>query len=137
MARPDEVRACCKKVIDGVAQDGGYIMDASAIMQNDTNAENLRAMTEFTREYGAYSGSAYKPVPVDQVKGAQPTAQDLKLHGMSGRPQPRIRPGTCLPWETKLKELPEITGDKDLARRIWEETDAFGNTFIWQCLLSF
>ncbi len=51
---PDEVRACCKKVIDGVARDGGYIMDASAIMQNDTRAENLQAMTEATREYGVY-----------------------------------------------------------------------------------
>ena len=51
---PDDVRACCKKVIDGVARDGGYIMDASAIMQDDTKAENLRAMTEFTREYGVY-----------------------------------------------------------------------------------
>ncbi|MCG2683092.1 MAG: hypothetical protein L6306_05695 [Planctomycetales bacterium] len=51
---PDEVRECCKRVIDGVARDGGYIMDASAIMQDDTKVENLRAMTEFTREYGAY-----------------------------------------------------------------------------------
>jgi len=51
---PDDVRACCKKVIDGVARDGGYVMDASAIMQDDTKAENLRAMTEFTREYGVY-----------------------------------------------------------------------------------
>ncbi|MGA2035075.1 MAG: uroporphyrinogen decarboxylase family protein [Thermoguttaceae bacterium] len=52
---PDDVRQCCKKVIDGVARDGGYIMDASAIMQDDTRAENLRAMTEFTREYGVYN----------------------------------------------------------------------------------
>ena len=51
---PQDVRDCCKKVIDGVARDGGYIMDASAIMQDDTKAENLRAMTEFTREYGVY-----------------------------------------------------------------------------------
>jgi uroporphyrinogen-III decarboxylase len=51
---PDEVRAYCKKVIDGVARDGGYIMDASAIMQDDTRAENLRALTEATREYGVY-----------------------------------------------------------------------------------
>jgi hypothetical protein len=29
-------------------------MDASAIMQDDTKAENLRAMTEATREYGVY-----------------------------------------------------------------------------------
>ncbi|MBN2476439.1 MAG: hypothetical protein JXB62_17630 [Pirellulales bacterium] len=50
----DDVRDCCKRVIDGVAGDGGYIMDASAIMQDDTKVENLRAMTEFTREYGVY-----------------------------------------------------------------------------------
>jgi len=52
--KPDDVRAHCKKVIDGVARDGGYIMDASAIMQDDTRTENLKAMTEFTREYGVY-----------------------------------------------------------------------------------
>lgn len=51
---PDDVRACCRKVIDGVARDGGYIMDASAIIQNDAKVENVRAMTEFTREYGTY-----------------------------------------------------------------------------------
>jgi len=51
---PQEVRECCKKVIDGVARDGGYIMDASAIMQDDTKTENLKAMTEATREYGVY-----------------------------------------------------------------------------------
>jgi len=50
----DEVRDCCKKVIDGVARDGGYIMDASAIVQNDAKVENIKAMTEFTREYGVY-----------------------------------------------------------------------------------
>jgi uroporphyrinogen-III decarboxylase len=52
--KPDDVRAYCKKVLDGVARDGGYIMDASAIMQDDTKAENLRAMTEATREFGVY-----------------------------------------------------------------------------------
>jgi uroporphyrinogen-III decarboxylase len=51
---PQDVRDCCKKVIDGVARDGGYIMDARAIMQDDTKVENIRAMTEFTREYGVY-----------------------------------------------------------------------------------
>jgi hypothetical protein len=51
---PEEVREYCKKVIDGVARDGGYIMDASAIIQNDAKIENIKAMTEFTRDYGAY-----------------------------------------------------------------------------------
>jgi uroporphyrinogen-III decarboxylase len=52
--KPEDVRQCCKKVIDGVARDGGYIMDAGAIMQDDTKVENLKAMTDFTREYGVY-----------------------------------------------------------------------------------
>jgi uroporphyrinogen-III decarboxylase len=51
---PQQVREYCKKVIDGVARDGGYIMDACAIVQNDATVENMRAMTDFTREYGAY-----------------------------------------------------------------------------------
>ena len=51
---PQQVRDFCKKVIDTVARDGGYIMDAGAIMQDDTRVENLKAMTEFTREYGVY-----------------------------------------------------------------------------------
>ncbi len=51
---PEEVRECCKKVIDGVAGNGGYIMDASAIVQDDAKVENIKAMTEFTREYGVY-----------------------------------------------------------------------------------
>jgi uroporphyrinogen-III decarboxylase len=51
---PDQVRARCKAVIDGVAADGGYIMDAGAIIQNDAKVENVKAMTEFTREYGVY-----------------------------------------------------------------------------------
>ena len=51
---PDEVRAYCKKVIDEVAREGGYIMDASAIVQNDGSIENMKAMTDFCREYGVY-----------------------------------------------------------------------------------
>ena len=51
---PDDVRACCKKVIDAVARDGGYIMDASTIVQNDAKVENLQAITDFARDYGVY-----------------------------------------------------------------------------------
>jgi hypothetical protein len=44
---------------------------------------------------------------------------------------------SCISWEEKLKEIPSISGDPDLFRKVWEEIDAFGHTFIWQCLLSF
>lgn len=51
---PQEVREYCKKVIQTVGRDGGYLMDASAIIQSDAKIENMRAMTEATLEYGAY-----------------------------------------------------------------------------------
>jgi len=35
------------------------------------------------------------------------------------------------------RDLPEITGDKDLVQKVWEDVDALGNTYIWQLLLSF
>ena len=51
---PEEVKQFTKKVIQEVGKDGGYIVDACAIMQNDTKIENLRAMGEAAREYGVY-----------------------------------------------------------------------------------
>ena len=125
--KPDQVREYGRKVIDGVAKDGGYIMDASAIMQTDTSVENLKALTEFTREYGVYSSPDRSDVS---------DKSDRSDSGSCAQPK-GPRPGVCIPWEEKLKELPPIQGDAELARRIWEEIDALGNMFIWQCLVSF
>jgi hypothetical protein len=135
--KPEEVRAHCKKVIDTVAKDGGYIADASAIMQDDTSVENLRTMTEFIREYGIYSSgsSTLSATPPCDAPGAP--AERERLKGMAGRPEPRIKPGVCLPWEEKAKQLPAITGNPDLIRQVWEQIDGMGNTFVWQMLLSF
>ena len=59
------MRACCKRIIDEVAADGGYIMNARAIMQDDTSIENLHALTDFTRDYGNYSAASCAQVPLD------------------------------------------------------------------------
>ena len=53
LGTPDEVRDYCKMLIDTVAGDGGYIMSAGASM-DDARPENVKAMFEFTREYGVY-----------------------------------------------------------------------------------
>ncbi|MHC1769347.1 MAG: uroporphyrinogen decarboxylase family protein [Verrucomicrobiia bacterium] len=134
--KPDEVRAHCKKVIDAVAKEGGYIADASAIMQDDTSVENLRAMTEFIREYGVYSSSS-SPVATPPCDVPASVAERPGLKGLSGRVEPRIKPGVCMPWEEKAKQLPEITGNPDMVRQVWEQIDGMGNSFIWQMLLSF
>lgn len=136
--KPEEVRVFCRRVIDEVALDGGYIMDAGAIMQDDTRVENLRVMTETAREFGVYSAGTYKipqATPACDVPSSVPERRSLK--GMEERCQPRVRPGVCFPWEERVKDMPEITGSPDLVRKIWEDIDAFGNMYIWQLLLSF
>jgi uroporphyrinogen-III decarboxylase len=135
---PDKVRAFVRRVIDEVAPNGGYIMDAGAIMQDDTSVENLRVMTDTCREYGVYSAGSYAP-PTTLAPGELPgsKADRATLTGMAGRPAPRVRPGVCFPWEERVKDLPAITGSPELVRRVWEDVDAFGHMYIWQLLLSF
>jgi len=134
--KPEEVQDYCKRVIDEVAADGGYIFDASAIMQDDTSIENLRAMTNTAREYGCYQGApAPTSTPPCEV-GDSPSVRK-GLTGLSQMPKPRVPAGGCFPWQEKVKELPQITGDPTMVQRIWEQVDGLGNTFIWQMLLSF
>ncbi len=131
--RPDEVRECVRRVIEGVAGDGGYILDAGAIMQNDTQVENLRAMTDAGREFGGY-GSAPSDEP---VAGAAPESPLPPGFGLADRPQPVPRPGLCVPWEDKVREFSELSGDVELSQRVWEQVEGLGHTFIWMCLLAF
>ena len=128
----DEVRAYVKKVIEGVAQDGGYIMDASAIMQNESKVENVRAMTEATREYGQFSAGHATPVKPKDVAPAPAAASRIP----AGLPSAK-QPGTFLPWEQKRQDYAEVTGDEGLLARIWNGTDSFAYSYIWQLLLSF
>ncbi len=50
---PDDVKEYCKKLIDTCGQDGGYIMDTSALL-DEAKTENVKALFEFTKEYGVY-----------------------------------------------------------------------------------
>lgn len=123
---PEQIRECCQKVIDTAAGDGGYIMDAGAIVQSDATVENMRALTDFTREYGVYGSAACCSVPADPARAGpcEPSFPTLPL-----------KPGVCILWEEKLKELPAMTGDRILAQRIWEEIDVFAYLYIWNVLL--
>jgi hypothetical protein len=136
--KPEEVRGFCRRVLEQVARDGGYIMDAGAIMQDDTSIENLRVMTETARQYGVYSAGSYKsPTATPACETGSSKSDRQRLTGMANQPQPKVKPGVCFPWEERVKELPEITGSPELIRKIWEDIDAFGNMYIWQLLLSF
>jgi len=111
-------------------------MDASAIMQDDTSIENMRALTEFTRDTACIPPAPTRPQP------------------LSHRPQPPRQPipPLLLVWQVvhspilvrdvhslgrKSQRTTPLTGDPEIVKRIWENTDAFGNMYIWQVLLSF
>ena len=48
-----EVRDYCKKLVDGIGKDGGYILSPRS-STDEVNPENLKTMIEFTKEYGRY-----------------------------------------------------------------------------------
>lgn len=128
---PEEVRDTCRQVIEGVAKDGGYILDASAIIQNDAKPENVRAMSESAWEFGRYGKAADESLPppltapVDFIPEPMPEVSTRTL------------PGICIPWSAKRNELSQILGDEQLLQRVWNEVEGFAYAFVWHCLLSF
>jgi uroporphyrinogen-III decarboxylase len=126
-----DVRECCHRIIDGVAGDGGYIMDASAIVQDDAKLENVQAMIAATLEYGNYGSQAVTEPPIAASSGMSYTPAAM-TDWHTGRP-----PGTCIPWSKKLAEIPRIQRHEEMVERIWSDVDELGNMFIWQLLVSF
>ena len=54
IGKPEEVKEYVKRLIDEYAADGGFIIDAAAVIQADAKEENIRALIEAAREYGVY-----------------------------------------------------------------------------------
>ena len=125
-----EVEDRCRYIIDTVAKDGGYIMDASALLLNDAKIENVEAMINFTLDYGVYSRSGDTVRDLSTVTGFDRP----KSKGLTYKKQKR-KPGVCVPWTEKKKELPEIAEREELARRTWENVDKLGYGFCWTNLL--
>jgi len=125
MSTPDKVRAKVKEILDLCARDGAYIMDASAIIQNDAKIENMKAMTEATLEHGVYSQGRSAPPPKPK-----PAAQTI------GRAT-RTPPGSVVPWDTAKNEWPPVIGDEQIVRDIWAQTDGLAYMYAWQMLESF
>jgi uroporphyrinogen-III decarboxylase len=53
LGTPEEVKDYCKELIDTVGKGGGYIMGNGAFFDH-AKPENVKAMVDFTKEYGVY-----------------------------------------------------------------------------------
>ncbi len=56
---------------------------------------------------------------------------------MNENTEQKPKPGICIPWEEKLKEIPEIQGDHEIVKQKWEENEFFAHLYVWHCLVSF
>jgi len=50
---PEDVKENVKKLVNSCAKGGGYIMMNGAVIE-DVPPENIKAMIDATKEYGAY-----------------------------------------------------------------------------------
>jgi uroporphyrinogen-III decarboxylase len=136
----DEVRQCCRNILQTVARDGGYIMDASAIIQNDATVENMRALTEATLEYGVYprghatiSDTAISDAAnLPQAAIGSGQAESFVTQSPGRRP-----PGICVPWTQAVRDIPRIRGDEGICRDVWQRIDAMANMYVWCVFLVF
>jgi len=53
LGTPQQVKDYCKKLIDTVGKGGGFIMSNGAFF-DEAKQENVKAMVDFTKEYGVY-----------------------------------------------------------------------------------
>jgi hypothetical protein len=123
---PEEVKEKCRNIIDEVATDGGYIMDASALIMNDAKIENVQAAIECTKEYGVYDNPDFDELTVKNIKDVS-----RMTSGNNSFVEHERQPGTCIPWHTKRNDFPTDIADEDLVRKIWEGIDAQAYAFCW------
>jgi hypothetical protein len=50
---PEQVKACCKDLVDYCGKGGGYIL-CSGTQLDDAKEDTVKAMIDFTKEYGVY-----------------------------------------------------------------------------------
>ena len=51
---PDDVDAFCRKLIEGVGKDGGFILDGGTGVPDEARPENVAAMAAATAKYNPY-----------------------------------------------------------------------------------
>lgn len=119
----EELESHLSELFDILARDGGYILDASALMLSDINPDNIKFIVDYTMEYGVYSqghnnvrSKTFYDVP-DSVS-------------ITGNP-----PNVCRPWEIESQSYRNLTGDIDLVKKSWQNIDAMAYNYLWTTVL--
>ena len=120
-----EVRTYCKKLLDTVARDGGYILDASTLIMDDAKIENVKAMIDIALNYGGYTRSP-SVIEINELKNISRPEPGQYLFRKFSRP-----PGTCIPWSEKRNDFDRFIVDEKRVKEMWEKIDSQGYSFCW------
>lgn len=115
------VRDHMKSLFEIMKPDGGYILDATALMMHDVKPENLEAAVEYTLEHGVYSQGHAAP---ERGSCEPPVIAPGK------RP-----PNVVRPWNEESASYRNLCGDVELVRRKWQECDAAAYNYLWTTVL--
>ncbi len=120
----DEVRTSMAQLFDALAQDGGYILDASALMLSDVKPENVKAAAEYTLEHGVYSQSS-------RIEPRKRASFDVPpIENTTHRP-----PNVCRSWEDESLSYKNLSHDTDLVKASWQSVDTAAYNFAWTTVL--
>ena len=118
----DDVRRFMKEFLPVMKKDGGYILDATALMLSDIKPENVKAAADYTMEHGVYSRSGPAKV-MEKPKDS---------HNIPAGSRP---PHVCRPWAEESSAYKNLSGDIDLVRSQWEKADAAAYNYVWTSVL--
>jgi hypothetical protein len=90
-------------------------------MLHDINPENVKAAIEYTMEHGVYSQSS--PAPV------------RKLSPLRDIPPGKRPPNVVRPWAEESAAYRCLSGDVELVRRFWQQSDASAYNYLWTTVL--
>ena len=124
-----EIESHLAMLFETLAHEGGYILDTTALMMQDINIDNVRIAIDYTHEHGVYSRSSAT------VRNTQETPASREIC----RPEPLLPgkrpPGVCIPWEEESRSYKQLSGDTELVRHCWKETDFRAYNYIWTTFL--
>ena len=121
MGTEDDVRAHLKDLFSWLKPDGGYMLDATALMLSDVKPENLRAAARYAMDFGGYSRTVAAPV-------RKPCAH------------PEIKPGKRPPntvrgWAEESAGYKDLAGDVAGVKSAWAGVDAALYGYLWTTVL--
>lgn len=124
-----QIKDHLKDLFDTLATDGGYMLDASALMLNDIDPERVKIAIDYTMEHGVYSSGhsgEYTKLP------ETPFTQNYVKTPANENARP---PHVCRPWEVERACYKNLFGDIPLVKNAWQSVDSAAYNFAWTTVL--